>query len=676
MNEKETLIKKISTQKPLSFKAVCLSVFIGILFTGLFSFSVYVFASPPDSAYQSGETLDPSCVPGDTNCTVTTTVTIDNGGTGQTSYTNGQLLIGNTTGNTLTKATLTGTANQITVTNSTGSITLSTPQNIHTSATPQFSRMGIGGTSSTTAGLYLSGTPTAGVDQYGIDVNVTFGSDATTSAQSFISVPATAAAAYTIPNFHHFRANDISLGAGSAVTNQYGFYISDLTGATNNYGIFSNVSRGTGKYNIYLNGTADNFLAGKTGFGAIPAHHIEVHTNATSPTVAEVGLAVRYNASNPPLVIGVEQSSANPWIGWNANQSTLNAQTFARTSGIAVARLFQPGTVTGALGIQTSAAGTAGNTIVWNQALLFIDTGEGSIGSINPTTSQQLLLSTVSTTKIGTVIRGVASQSANLQEWQNSSAGILSSIDSSGILTLGLSGTQTGTLKLNGTTSGTVTVTTAAAAGTWTLTLPTTGGTNKYPVTTDGSGTLSFSQLDLTAGVTGTLPVANGGTGQTSYTNGQLLIGNTTGNTLTKATLTGTANQITVTNSTGSITLSTPQNIHTSATPQFGYMGLGTASVSTQGLTILLATATDIGLVVKGAAAQSGNLQEWQDEVATVLTSIASSGQVIATTDGVATIVVAGACSDSSTTTGTNGTLCIDSADGAAGRIYYRFSDA
>jgi len=35
-----------------------------------------------------------------------------------------------------------------------------------------------------------------------------------------------------------------------------------------------------------------------------------------------------------------------------------------------------------------------------------------------------------------------------------------------------------------------------------------------------------------------TLPVAvsDGGTGQTSYTNGQLLIGNTTGNTLTKAT--------------------------------------------------------------------------------------------------------------------------------------------
>jgi hypothetical protein len=50
------------------------------------------------------------------------------------------------------------------------------------------------------------------------------------------------------------------------------------------------------------------------------------------------------------------------------------------------------------------------------------------------------------------------------------------------------------------------------------------------------------------------LKVAKGGTGQTSYTNGQLLIGNSTGNTLTKATLTAGTN-VTITNGTGSITI-------------------------------------------------------------------------------------------------------------------------
>ena len=50
------------------------------------------------------------------------------------------------------------------------------------------------------------------------------------------------------------------------------------------------------------------------------------------------------------------------------------------------------------------------------------------------------------------------------------------------------------------------------------------------------------------------MAVGDGGTGQTSYTNGQLLIGNTTGNTLDKATLTAGSN-VTITNGGGSITI-------------------------------------------------------------------------------------------------------------------------
>ena len=48
--------------------------------------------------------------------------------------------------------------------------------------------------------------------------------------------------------------------------------------------------------------------------------------------------------------------------------------------------------------------------------------------------------------------------------------------------------------------------------------------------------------------------VADGGTGQSSYTNGQLLIGNTTGNTLAKGTLTA-GDGINISNGAGSITL-------------------------------------------------------------------------------------------------------------------------
>ena len=80
---------------------------------------------------------------------------------------------------------------------------------------------------------------------------------------------------------------------------------------------------------------------------------------------------------------------------------------------------------------------------------------------------------------------------------------------------------------------------------------PTNGQTIVFNST---SGLWEKNTVSLSAGVNGTLPVASGGTGQTSYTDGQLLIGNTTGNTLSKATLTaGTG--ISITNGSGAITI-------------------------------------------------------------------------------------------------------------------------
>lgn len=70
-------------------------------------------------------------------------------------------------------------------------------------------------------------------------------------------------------------------------------------------------------------------------------------------------------------------------------------------------------------------------------------------------------------------------------------------------------------------------------------------------------------------GSTAKVAVFDGGTGQSTYTNGQLLIGNSVGATLTKSTLTGTANQVIITNGGGSITLSLPQDIGTSSSPTF-----------------------------------------------------------------------------------------------------------
>lgn len=84
-------------------------------------------------------------------------------------------------------------------------------------------------------------------------------------------------------------------------------------------------------------------------------------------------------------------------------------------------------------------------------------------------------------------------------------------------------------------------------------------GTDVLDATTLGGGVLNSSLTSLGTIATGTwegttIAVNQGGTGDTTYTNGQLLIGNTTGNTLTKAVLTEGAG-IDITNSTGSITI-------------------------------------------------------------------------------------------------------------------------
>lgn len=200
-----------------------------------------------------------------------TALGVSSGGTGiSTAPANGQVLIGNGTNYTL--ATLTGTANQVTVTNGAGTITLSLPQSIATTSTPQFSRLGLGiGVSGTAYNFRNSSNITGATTAYGGAFDGLVQSDVTTSAFGVASTIGTAAASFTITNLFAFIAGDGAKGAGSTITNNHGFRVGDLTNGTNNFGFRGLVSSGANKWNIYMDGTANNYFAGNVQIGSTTA---------------------------------------------------------------------------------------------------------------------------------------------------------------------------------------------------------------------------------------------------------------------------------------------------------------------------------------------------------------------------------------------------------------------
>lgn len=111
--------------------------------------------------------------------------------------------------------------------------------------------------------LRIGGQYGASATAISVRLSATASSSVTSNFYGIYSDVTTAAAAFTLGNLHHFRAVGKVAGSGSTITNQYGFHAdSGLTGATNNYGFYSNIAAGTGRYNFYANGTADNYFAG------------------------------------------------------------------------------------------------------------------------------------------------------------------------------------------------------------------------------------------------------------------------------------------------------------------------------------------------------------------------------------------------------------------------------
>jgi len=189
-------------------------------------------------------------------------------------------------------------------TNSTVQLRIDSSGNVGITTAPvTFVRLNLGG----------SGLTASGNESRGISLGVTFPQTATTVMRNYYSAPTTEAAVYTAASLRHFNSANATIGAGSTLTNQYGFFSDALSGATNNYAFYGNSAAATNNWNFYAAGTAANYFAGQTTVGStsltLGASSVAQQFGVVSTSATNIGAVIRGASAQTGDLLQVQNSS-------------------------------------------------------------------------------------------------------------------------------------------------------------------------------------------------------------------------------------------------------------------------------------------------------------------------------------------------------------------------------
>jgi hypothetical protein len=362
---------------------------------------------------------------------------------------------------------------------------------------------------------------------------------------------------------------------------------------------------------------------------------VDSEVSITASSAAQVPLAIRGAASQSGSVLVLQNSAGSITANFtapvnNVNRLNLGGTDLSATLGITVHAAAGVGQVIRGAASQSanlleiqSSAGTILSR--FSSSGQFVSDQQTYIGSgATSISNSRLNVATGSSSVIGQVIRGAASQSANLQEWQDSSAGVHSGILSSGFLFVGGSSSAGGQI---GITSEAATNRGMVIKGAASQTADLVQYQNSSSTILGGINGAN----QIFTGSTTPILTATGGTIQSIAVGANPLVtmasahGFAVGDLVTLAGTTGgTYNGTFVVASTP---LTTTFTITTALTA--GQAGTGGTASDPAQLSVTARSAGTIGAIIRGAASQSADLMQWQDSAGARQGFVASGGNTI-----------------------------------------------
>ena len=178
-------------------------------------------------------------------------------------------------------------------------------------------------------------------------------------------------------------------------------------------------------------------LAGKASLGAANAFTVGGHVISNAAT-AVVPLALKAVASQSANTLELQNSSGSPITYFTASgRAVIGSDSSAMLNVVANATAVIPVVIKGASGQSADLVKIQNSSGV---DLVRVDSAGRGIfptvlaGALTASIGVQMAVQPTAATTPGFAVRGAASQSANLQEWQDSAGGTVASVTSTGII--------------------------------------------------------------------------------------------------------------------------------------------------------------------------------------------------------------------------------------------------